>query len=119
MVVKRVKELHAMTVRDLKQLNMKLIDTIKVPWDFKKMKLPSKRSSRGKVKRQNQFSGFRRANTDRESKKVEVPKFKRDLKPDTKKILNKKNSNDNNNKPKRNMPPINKKNKLPPNPFKK
>ena len=54
-----------MTVRDLKQLDMKLMETILIPYDFRKMKLPSKPKKLG-VKRSNSVADIRpSANNER------------------------------------------------------
>jgi hypothetical protein len=39
-----------MTVRDLKKLDLKLMDTIQIPWDFRNMKLPTKPKAPGIVR---------------------------------------------------------------------
>lgn len=63
-VRKRVKQQHEMTVMNLGNIDLKLIDTIKVPWDFKKIKLPNKARKMG-IKRSNSVSGIRRPSSSK------------------------------------------------------
>ena len=74
-ITNKLRNLQDMTISDLKKLNIKLMNTIRIPQNIKNVNLPKKRAALGNIKRSNSLSDARpsSAASNRAPSKPESP----------------------------------------------
>jgi NIMA (never in mitosis gene a)-related kinase len=58
-ILNKIRNFQDMTISDLKKLNIRLMDTIKIPQNIKNVNLPTKRTNNSQIKRSNSAADIR------------------------------------------------------------